>query len=213
MHSGPSKICKDRPRRVSRHLMLKSRADSLFGLYYELGAERSLAKLRSRLRDLGIKIAASTLNRYSSRFGWQARVLEMDAKLQERRENTRIEAVLAMNRRQAQLGKGMQTVAAGGLRRLVDMELDAHAVSALARDGVKIERLALGEATSRAELAVQVVNAVVVGIVELFREVNALPDPKERIRRFAEGADQIIDAKLAETAIQYPLKREGGGGD
>ena len=50
-----------------------SRSDLLFAVYVELGSERSLALLHSRLVELGIKTSLSTLKRYSAKFDWPRR--------------------------------------------------------------------------------------------------------------------------------------------
>ena len=56
----------------------------------------------------------------------------------------------------------------------------------------------MGEATSRSEVATQVVNRVVIAIVELFNQVNDISDNDERRRQFALGADQIVQDKTVE---------------
>ena len=58
--------------------------------------------------------------------------------------------------------------------------------------GGKVERLAMGEATDRRELTVQIVEPLVRQIVALFEQVNVLVDENARARQFAIGADSII---------------------
>jgi hypothetical protein len=50
---------------------------------------------------------------------------------------------------------------------------------------------------ARREIAVEVLNSVVKPICALFLEVSDEPDPEERKRRFAAGADRIVDEYLA----------------
>ena len=58
--------------------------------------------------------------------------------------------------------------------------------------GIKLERLAEGEATDRHELTVQIVEPLLRQIVTLFEQVNMMDDASARARQFAIGADAII---------------------
>jgi hypothetical protein len=58
---------------------------------------------------------------------------------------------------------------------------------------------------ARREIAVEVLNSVLKPMCALFLEVNDLPDPEERKRRFALGADRIVDNYLGSQ-----LERHGG---
>ena len=49
---------------------------------------------------------------------------------------------------------------------------------------------------ARRDIAVEILNSVIPSICALFMEVNAEPDPQERINRFAKGADKIVDEYL-----------------
>lgn len=65
-------------------------------------------------------------------------------------------------------------------------------IARLADVGTKIERLAVGEATSRIEVVENTLRAMVMEISALFREVNVYPDQDDRMREFGTGADAII---------------------
>lgn len=58
--------------------------------------------------------------------------------------------------------------------------------------GIKLERLAEGEATDRHEMTVQIVEPLVRQIAALFEQVNMMTDASVRARQFAMGADAII---------------------
>jgi len=181
--------------------------DYLFGLYYQLGPERSLEKLTDVLAGVGLRTSLNTVKRYSADFGWQNRVIELDTKAQEQREQEHIQVIEAMNQRQSNIGVAMQGLGANGLRNLQPNLLSASEIVSLTREGARMERLAQGEATSRSEIATQVVNRVVIAIVDLFNQVNSIANGDERRRQFALGADQIISDKTVE-AMQDVKRNE-----
>ena len=59
--------------------------------------------------------------------------------------------------------------------------------------GVDIERLARGQATTRAELTVQMLTPMINEIVALFAEVNVIEDPDTRLNVWATKADGIVE--------------------
>ena len=174
---------------------VESKADALFGLYYALGLARSLEKLHRDLADLGLKISLNSLKSYSSRFGWQQRVRDVDAKLAQGREEDQIRSIAEMNARHIRLGQLMQTLASKRFARVSDAaeELTIGETGLLAERGVKVERAAHGEATDRQNVVIQLHNIFIEEVVRLFREVNELPDQHERLIRFVEKGDQILE--------------------
>ena len=60
--------------------------------------------------------------------------------------------------------------------------------------GTDIERLTRGQATTRAELSVQMLNPVINELVALFAEVNVIEDPDTRLGVWATKADAIVEA-------------------
>jgi hypothetical protein len=58
---------------------------------------------------------------------------------------------------------------------------------------------------ARQDIRVEILNGVIPPICTLFLEVNAEPDPQERIDRFALGFDKIVDEYLG------PQPERGGG--
>jgi hypothetical protein len=66
-------------------------------------------------------------------------------------------------------------------------------IVALMRVGTEIEHLARGQATTRAELTIQVLNPVINELVALFAEVDVIEDPGARSRVWATKADAIVE--------------------
>lgn len=181
----------------------KARADLWFALYAEMGAARSIKSLVVRGLEIGAKTPAqSTIQRWSSDFGWQERVRAFDQAQAERALEGAGDQIQTMNTRQSQLGRALQGVAGKALTQLATpaglREVGSAGVARLARDGVHIERLALGQATARHEIALAIVNVWIRAVAMLFQEVNALPDGESRARAFAEGADTIVREHFAD---------------
>jgi len=66
----------------------------------------------------------------------------------------------------------------------------------LADIGVKLERLARGEATTRAAIEVEMLAPVIHHIVALFQQVNVYDDSDRRQQEFALGADRILEQAI-----------------
>ena len=101
--------------------------------------------------------------------------------------------------RQVRLGKALQMVALEGIDAILRTAPpgDLKALAAAAREGVSIERLALGEATSRSEVRVSIYDAVVKPILVTFRDIvmPGLPDDERDhvVRQFADRVNDIRD--------------------
>lgn len=169
-----------------------AKAEGLFLLYASMPPDtRSVAALVRLAHTLGIAANKRTVDSWSRRYGWQARLNTIPAVLV-----LPTETIQAMNQRQASLGYRMQEVAQGRLDAMEPNELTPDQAARLAREGSSIERLARGEATSRQEVAVAVMQPVIDHVVELFLEVNVLADPQQRAERFAEAFDRIAVGAL-----------------
>ena len=171
------------------------RAELMFALYVELGASRSLDLLRRRLAEVGIVISDTTLGTYSADFHWQDRLVAIEAKARDANDERLVQSIADMNRDQALIGRGLQTWAGsqlGILQRSGYVAKTGQEVAATAKVGVEIERLAMGEATSRSEVINDTLTAIVKDIIALFLAVNQLTDRDDRTREFGTGADAII---------------------
>ena len=184
------------------------RADAFFALYYELGPERSLEKLHKKVADLGLfNYSVKTLKRWSSDFKWQSRIAIVDATARDAEDKESAAKIARMNERQAGLGRSLQLIAQSGIKHFTDkctdpatktlkgIPLPIQDITRLVDAGVKVERLASGEVTSRHEIVKDTVNAIVLKIGILFNEVNLIEDPEERSRVFSQKGDAIIDAE------------------
>ena len=171
------------------------RAELMFALYVELGASRSLDLLRRRLAEVGMKISDTTLGVYSQQYHWQDRLVAIEAKARDTNDERLVQSIADMNRDQALIGRGLRTWAGnqlGMLQRSGYVAKTGQEVAATAKVGVEIERLAMGEATSRNEVVNDTLTAIVKDIIALFLMVNQLADRDDRTREFGTGADAII---------------------
>ncbi len=136
-----------------------SAANILFSLYYQAGAERSLARLHTDLRSLGVGTSLTTLKRYSAKFDWQGRIARLDEEAGHRNDDRSLERIAGMNERQSQLGRSLQGAAASAVQTLLRdgsrlRDITPAELSRLADVGTRLERLAMGEATERQDLIV-----------------------------------------------------------
>ena len=168
------------------------KANLLFGLYVALGAGRSLAAVCDLANRAGVKTSPTTLEGYSADFKWQERLAAIAAEVADAEA---VQPIADMNRDQALIGRGLRTWAGsqrGILQRSGYVAKTGQEVAATAKVGVEIERLAMGEATSRSEVINDTLTAIVKDIIALFLAVNQLADRDDRTREFGTGADAII---------------------
>lgn len=193
---------KQKAERVARQ---KARADAFFIVYYDMGPERSLEKLRDHVAALGLRRALNTFKRYSVAYDWQQRVIAEDTKKHNRdladRETVRSE----MMNRQSKMGRTLQSLAiasmftfqeaiqAGGKLNFTPAE-----IVALAKAGADLELRAAGEPTFKVEITTVLYNVMLVRIAAIFRECNKLPTEDAREARFAVMVDQAQVSALEE---------------
>jgi len=151
------------------------------------------------VRRFGTNVARNTLVGYSRDFQWQERVRDLDAAQQAERDGTLQDESTRIDQDQARLGKAMQTPGATTFDSLGQQTPEAIEVSdaiRMVKTGVDIERLARGAPTERRELVAYVWNIAIKDIVTLFLEVNGIKDEKDRLVRWTEGADRIVESRL-----------------
>ena len=173
----------------------QNRAEYLYYSYQSLGTGRSLAKLHTLLTGLGVRISMGTIKNYCTRGNWIERARSDDAStsvetVQE--ANALATRVAELNHRHGQYAQALQKVSIQGLRSLNPDLFSANEVSNMLEKGIKLERLAEGEATDRHEMTVQIVEPLVRQIAALFEQINILEDAAARARQFQVGADAII---------------------
>jgi hypothetical protein len=124
-----------------------------FEVYWRLGTDRTIEKLRAALgAQNGRTPALRTLFDWSSKYQWQGRLarLEHEARLTE--DAARIAAIAEMAQRQAKAGLFLQQK---GMELLIALTTDKATLDGAVRavvEGAKLERLARGEATERKEM-------------------------------------------------------------
>jgi hypothetical protein len=168
----------------------QTRAESYWLVYQALGRDRSLSKLHQTLTDLGTDVALGTLKAYSARYNWHQRAELADG------VQTAVELANVpreMDDRQARLGVAMQALAREKLEVIDPYRLSVREAIHLLRVGTDIERLARGQATTKAELTVQMLDPVIRELVALFAEVNVIEDPDTRRNVWATKADAIVE--------------------
>ena len=185
------------------HSARRQRSQHFFELYFLLGPDRSIDKLREMLLRLGTNAARNTLVAYSRDFKWQERVRDLDTAQQAERDATLQTETTRMDDDHARLGKAMQILAARkfeALNKQTVQTLDVGDAIRMVKTGVDIERLARGAPTERKELVAYVWNVAIRDIVGLFLEVNIIKDEKQRLVAWSEGADKIVESRLTAEA-------------
>jgi hypothetical protein len=201
-------------RPTRRRLDVAVQAETWFGLYYAMGAKRSLASLRERGGKLwaGKPPAHSTIDRWSADYHWQERIAELDAEAARANTAEQVRTIQRMNEDQATIGAMGVQVAAFALERILrqlrmgdtcdkcgvaPLDLDAQDIARLMEVFAKWQRIGLGEVTDRTEVQVQIWNIAVPAIVALFLQINIYDEPERRVREFATGVDQIVGEHMS----------------
>lgn len=180
----------------------RRRADLSFDLYSRQALKRSLRRLSEQLEQLGIPISLASLKRYSSRYGWQQRLAELDTEATQRRAERGIEERLAMDERHAQLARALQSAGGSALQSLLAdptriAEVSPGEIVRLLEAGLKADARATGASMDRREIAIEVWNDVVVRVVAIFVEVNTEPEAEARARLFARSIDELVSDRLS----------------
>ena len=194
-----------------------ARAELWFAIFIACGTARSLTIALER----GAKVvpkphpSLTTLKRWSVAYRWQERAAELDAEVTRARTGEQVRAVQRMNQDQAAIGAMGVQLAAFGLERLMrqvrmaepcakcgiaPLDLDADDVSRLMDTFGKWQRLALGEATDRTEIAITIWNIIIMEITQLFLAVNIYEDADQRKREYTMGVDEVVGRHLAALA-------------
>jgi len=188
------------------------KADALFLTYVQMGENRSLAGLGEFVRSMGAEISDKTLERWSARFDWQARLLKYQAEAEKARALDGVDALADMNTRHIRLNQALANLAAAGINRFQEMLqrsqtggrrgsliMDYGDIISLISQSQRGERLARGQATSKAEVIIEVLSPVVKEIMAVFLAVNVISsDPPETQERrqveFIKRADAVLSS-------------------
>lgn len=183
----------------------REKAELVFAVYYEGGPDRSIRRLHSDLKTMGVSISLATLKRYSKKYRWQERIADLDAEARQQQNQRSVEGVLAMNERHTQLAQALQGAAGSALRQLLANDsrlggLKASDIVRLLDLGLRAELRAVGASSDRREIAIETWNSVVTGVMRIFNEINKEPESDMRAKRFALRFDRLVDERLAEVA-------------
>lgn len=218
------------PRVRTRRTNRAERADHFFAIYASLGGERTIAKVHQIATGLGIDVGLKTLERYSRDFGWLDRLAAFDAQRQQARMDARLEHAIANDVSHAELGRALQDLARVGVKERTALSipetegaspigtgLSGTEISRLADVGVRIERLASGQATERREIVIGMWNAIIVdvhativaaveGAEQQLRDIGVTPGDIDHVLstltgRVARGLDGVVENHLRVTGI------------
>ena len=184
----------------------QEKADILFVMYQQMGADRSLEKLAGICSKVGLRGASvHTLQRYSIMFDWQRRLLELTVKLREEREQDALRQIDHMNEQHIQVNQGLLSLAVAGIRYHqqtlernkaaglpANLRLNITDIVRLVNQAQMGERLARGQATSRSEVMVEVIGTFVHEFALIFMAVNEIADPAERKRDYIRRSDEML---------------------
>ena len=186
----------------NRQEIRRQRAETYFWIYYNM-PDRSLDKLCEMCSSIGLKRHINTFKNYSVDFNWQQKLVEMDAKLREAREQKQIARIEEMNERQALDFRNAQALARAGMSLIArdfkdsgKLDMSPQDIMTWLEKGAKGERLAMGEATERFEAMLYVYNAMILAVAHIFSDVNVLKDERERDRQFRLKVDELRHTKL-----------------
>ena len=188
----------------------EERQEYFFLIYEQMGVGRTLKRLWGLVRGVGVTISLKTLERYSSDFNWQVRILERAAR-HEAADFVEIQdQVDQMTQDHIRVFQDIGALVTAGIKhwkKKIDervaagagdgLEMDLTDIGRLADLYQKGERLARGLATSKAEVIIEVLPPLVKDIFAVFLAVNVITnDPPELVRKrqaeFITRADAVM---------------------
>jgi hypothetical protein len=119
-----------------------------FDIYFDLGSERSIRRLRIELQTVWNRVPTErTLFEWSRVFGWQFRIDDIEREARESDHSVRVEAIREMQERHAREGLLMQQKGAQRLSELAHEDMKSGDAIRAIIEGARLERLARGEPT------------------------------------------------------------------
>jgi len=209
---------KPKPRSRRQQATTAERASWAFLLYEGMGATRTLKALVDVVRSIGIRrCGVKTLERWSVKYGWQRQLMERQAGREGLVTQMALDVKKVMEDRHVGMFQALENLAREGLKfqfdavqkrvdtGLVGLELGPELILRLAEGAQRGERLARGEATSKAQVVIQVVGPLVKDIFAVFMAVNVITnDPPEmqqkRQAEFIKRGDEILGQYYLEEA-------------
>ena len=120
-----------------------------FEVYFRLGDGRSLQVLHAALQETDRQPSIRTLESWSVRFDWQARIATLEREAVTSQRERLEQTVREMNERQAREGLLLQQKGTAALSAKSTEDFSAADAIRAIGEGVRIERLSRGEATDR----------------------------------------------------------------
>jgi len=121
-----------------------ARAFQAFTIYRDLGPDRSITVVARKLRK-----QAALISRWCSQWRWVRRVEAYDSHLDALRRKAREKSIERAERRQLRISRALQAKAAERLKGLQASDLKPRDMITAITEGIKLERLVLGQATEQ----------------------------------------------------------------
>jgi len=198
-------------------LRADERQEYFFLVYEQMGVTRTLKRLWGLVRGVGAEISLKTLERYSSDYGWQAKILERAARHESAGFVDVQDQVDRMNEEHARTFKDIGALVTAGIKHwnqeiekkvaagmAPTLDIDLQTIGKLAQTFQYGERLARGLATSKAEVIIEVLPPLVKDMFAVFLAVNVITnDPPELVRKreaeFIQRGDQVLNTYYGKT--------------
>jgi hypothetical protein len=179
----------------------ESRAETFFLVHKHLGPGRTLRLLHEQLQASGFKLSLQTLKSYSSDYDWVARAARFDAEAQQQAEVRALRTATESQERHRQIANAAIGGAAKALGLLISnegrlAEMGTVEIVRLLSFGIEADAALNGAVRDREAIAIHIWNALMLDVVELFRDCNRLPEPEDRAAAFGRGFDAIRDELL-----------------
>jgi len=208
---------KKQPPRPWNAFRADERQEYFFLVYEQMGVNRTLKRLWGLVRGVGAEISLKTLERYSSEYGWQAKILERAARHESADFQDVQTQVDQMTEEHVRTFRDIGALVTAGIRKYQKqiedqvtaglaptLDIDLATIGKLATTYQYGERLARGLATSKAEVIIEVLPPLVKDMFAVFLAVNVITnDPPELVRKreseFITRGDQVLNTYYGKT--------------
>lgn len=191
-------------------LRAEERQQYFFLVYEGMGVNRTLKRLWGLVRGVGVDITLKTLERYSSQYNWQSKILERAARQESAGFQDVQDQVARMEEEHVRTFKDIGALVTAGIQYYQDeiqkkidaglpatLEIDLSTLGKLAQTYQYGERLARGLATSKTEVILEILPPMVKDMFAVFLAVNVITnDPPELVQKreaeFISRGDQVL---------------------
>jgi hypothetical protein len=206
----PKKSHHKKPPRPWNTMRADERQEYYFLVYEQMGVNRTLKRLWGLVRGVGAKVSLKTLERYSTVYNWQSRILERAARHESADFQEIQNTVEQMNTEHAKTFQDIGLLVKAGINfqkiKIAEqvnkgkppaLDIDLSTIGKLAQTYQYGERLARGLATSKAEVIVEVLPPLVKDMFAVFLAVNVITNDtpeivKKREAEFISRGDQVL---------------------